>query len=136
MNCTVSFKATTNTPAPLKLLSRKRKRLNSKTWINKGILISIKRKRKLYWRGYVNENEVAKSLYKIYANIFNKLFVWQHSYTFLSNCNSINMTFKLPTSKQSINSIPHESYDSNGKLTRNQEEITNQFYQFFATIGL
>ena len=39
-----------------------------KPWITKKILISIKRKKKLYWSDYVNGNEVAKLLYKIYAN--------------------------------------------------------------------
>ena len=43
------IKTITNTHAPLKLLSRKQKRLNSKPWITKGILISIKCKKKLYW---------------------------------------------------------------------------------------
>ena len=62
------IKTITNTHAPLKLLSRKQKRLNLKLWITKGILISIKCKKKLYWSDCVNENEVAKSLYKIYAN--------------------------------------------------------------------
>ena len=62
------IKTITNTHAPLKLLPRKQKRLNSKPWITKGILISIKCKKKLYWSDYVNGNEVAESLYKIYAN--------------------------------------------------------------------
>ena len=42
---------------------------------------------------------------------------------------------ELLPKKISINSIPHEIYDSNGILTSNQEEITNQFNQYFATIG-
>ena len=62
------IKTITNTHAPLKLLSRKQKRLNSKPWITKGILISIKCKKKLHWSDYVNGNEIVKSLYKIYAN--------------------------------------------------------------------
>ena len=37
--------------------------------------------------------------------------------------------------KKSINRIPHEIYDLNGILTSNQEEISNQFNQYFATIG-
>ena len=136
------IKTITNTHAPLKLLSRKQKRLNSKPWITKGILISIKCKKKLYWSDYVNGNEVAKSLYKIYANKLkqiirlakklyfdNQLQSHQHD-----SCKTWEVLRELLT-KKSINSIPHEIYNSNGILTSNQEEITNQFNKYFATIG-
>ena len=39
---------TIDTHAPLKKLSRKQRRLKSKPWITKGLLISIKRKQKLH----------------------------------------------------------------------------------------
>ena len=135
------IKTITNTHAPLKLLSRKQKRLNSKPLITKGILISIKSKKKLYWSDYVNENEVAKSLYKIYANklkqiirlakklyVDNQLQSHQHG-----SCKTWEVLREL-LPKKSINSIPHEIYNSNGILTSNQE-ITNHFNQYFATIG-
>ena len=86
------IKTIANTHALLKLLSRKQKRLNLKSWITKGILISIKRKKKLYWSDYVNGNEVAKSLYQIYANKLKQIIRFEKSYTLTSSCNPINTT--------------------------------------------
>ena len=71
-------------------------------------------------------------------------FVWQKGYTLLSICNPIDMTlaklgkdYENHFQKKSLSSsIPHGILHSNGKLTRNHKEITSQFIQFFATIGL
>ena len=136
------IKTITNTHAQLKLLSRKQKRLNLKPWITKGILISIKCKKKLYWSDYVNGNEIAKSLYKNYANKLKQIIRLAKKLYFgnqlQSHQHDSRKTWKvlrelLP--KKSINSIPQEIYVSNGILTSNQEKITNQFNQYFATIG-
>ena len=127
----------------MKLLSRKQKRLNSKPWITNGILISIKCKKKLYWSDFVNGNEVAKLLHKIYANKLkqiirlakklyfdNQLQFHQHD-----SRKTWEVLRELPQ-KKSINNIPHEIYNnSNGFSISNQEEITSQFSQYFATIG-
>ena len=110
--------------------------------ITKGILISIKCKKKLYWSDYVNGNEVAKALYKIYANKLKQIIRLAKKLYFDKQLQSdqhySRKTWKvlrelLP--KKSNSSIPHEIYDSNGILTSNQEEITNQFNQYFEKIG-
>ena len=129
-------KTITNTHAPLKLLSRKPKRLNSKPWITKEILISIKCKKKLYWSDYVNGNEVAKSLYKIYPNklqqiirLAKKLYFGNQLQSHQHDSRKTWEILRELLPKKSINSIPQEIYDSNGILTSNQEKITNQFNQ-------
>ena len=58
------IKTITNAHAPLKLLSRKQKRLNSKPWITKGILISIKCKKKLYWARITISSRLASRIEK------------------------------------------------------------------------
>ena len=75
-NCTVDeqfkrfldiFSITLSKHAPLRKKSRKEKKLNSKPWITKGILISSKTKNKLYianLKGSANDVQ----LYKIYRN--------------------------------------------------------------------
>ena len=136
------IKTTTNTHAPLKLLSRKQKRLNSKPWIAKGILISIKCKKKLYWSDFVNGNEVAKSLHKIYANklkqiirLAKKLYFGNQLQSHQHDSRKTWEGLRELLPKKSINSIPHEIYNFNGFLTSNQEETTDQFNQYLAKIG-
>ena len=75
-NCTVNeqferfldiFNITLSKHAPLRRKSRKEKKLNSKPWITKGILISSKTKKKLYvanLKGSANDVQ----LYKTYRN--------------------------------------------------------------------
>ena len=46
---------------PLKKLSRKQRRLKSKPWITKGLLISIKRKQKLHKSHFINGSLIAKT---------------------------------------------------------------------------
>ena len=126
------IKTITNTHALLQLLSSKQKRINSKPWITKGILISIKRKKTPYWSDYVNGNEVAKSLYKIYANklkqiirLAKKLYFDKQQQSHQHDSRKLRKVLQKLPSKKSINSISHETYDSNDILTSNPEEITN-----------
>ena len=64
--------STTNTHAPLKKLSTKQKRLRSKPWITKGLLISIKKKLKLYKTHYIFGSINEKLYYKKYSNLLTK----------------------------------------------------------------
>ena len=57
-----------DTHAPLKKLSRKQRRLKSKPWITKGLLILIKRKQKLHKSHFISGSLIAKNYYKIYSN--------------------------------------------------------------------
>ena len=91
---------------------------------------------------YVNGNEAAKSLYKIYANKLKQIIRLAKKLHFDNQLQSHQYdsrktweVLRKLLSKKSINSILHKIYNSNGILTSNQEEITNQFNQYFATIG-
>ena len=53
--------------APLTKASRKKRKLINKPWITKGILVSIRRKQKLYINFFKNGIEIEKILYKTYA---------------------------------------------------------------------
>ena len=66
-DCRDIFNITLSKHAPLRRKSRKEKKLNSKPWITKGILISSKTKNKLYianLKGSANDVQ----LYKTYRN--------------------------------------------------------------------
>ena len=59
--------------APMKIASRKRQKLLERPWITRGILVSIKRKQKMYKTHFLSKDENLISQYRIYANKLNKL---------------------------------------------------------------
>ena len=59
--------------APLKMASRKKQKLISKPWVNKRILVSIRKKQKLYVNFYRSGTDAQKLLYKTYANKLTKI---------------------------------------------------------------
>ena len=67
------IKSTINAHAPLKIASRKQRKLLSKPWLTKGIQISIRNKKKLHQSFYVGGNAKQKLYYKKYANKLTKV---------------------------------------------------------------
>ena len=65
-NFVSTFRTCLNKYAPLKRASRKKRKLMSKPWINKGIFVSVRKK--LYVTHYLNGNEIRKKFYKTYSN--------------------------------------------------------------------
>ena len=59
--------------APLKKISRRQRKLKLKPWITRGLLISIKHKKKLYLSHFINGNTEKRNFYKKYANKLNKI---------------------------------------------------------------
>jgi len=62
------FKSVLDKYAPLRLMSRREKRLNEKLWITPGILKSIKTKNKLFRKLFKNNGSDSKTFYKKYLN--------------------------------------------------------------------
>ena len=56
----------------MKLASRKRQKLLKRPWLSKGILISIKRKQKMYKTHILSNNEKLITFYKKYCAKLNK----------------------------------------------------------------
>ena len=59
--------------APLRQISRRQKRLRSKPWLTKGLLVSIKYKQKLYHSHFLSNDVDKKTYYKQYSNKLNKI---------------------------------------------------------------
>ena len=57
----------------MKIASRKRQKLLERPWITRGLLVSIKRKQKMYKTYFLSKNEKLISLYRVYANKLNKI---------------------------------------------------------------
>ena len=79
------IKSTINAHAPLKIASRKQRKLISKPWLTKGIQISIHNKKKLHQSFYVGGHVEQKLYYKKYANKLTKVKKLSKNYTFLRN---------------------------------------------------
>ena len=67
------IKSIINAHAPLKIASRKQRKLLSKPWPTKGVQISIRYKKKLHQSFYVGGNAERKSYHKKYANKLTKV---------------------------------------------------------------
>ena len=69
---TTVFNSTLDKHAPLRLMSRKEKRLSYKPWITRGIITSIKTKNRLFKKLFKNKsaytNSTLKEQYKKYLN--------------------------------------------------------------------
>ena len=64
---------TINRHAPLRKLTRRQKRLNKKQWITNGILISIKKKQKLYRTHFLSSNPFNRIINKKYSNMLTRI---------------------------------------------------------------
>ena len=59
--------------APLRQASRRQKRIQSKPWLTKGLLVSIKHKQKLYRSHFMSHDLEKQQFYKQYSNKLNKI---------------------------------------------------------------
>ena len=61
-----------DTHAPLRPISRRTRKLLQKPWITKGLLTSIKKKRRMFKSHFLSGEEKKKSFYKVYSNKLTK----------------------------------------------------------------
>ena len=59
--------------APLQRLSRKQKKLASKPWITKGILISIRKKCAMFRTHFIKGNLAKQTLFRLYSNTLTRI---------------------------------------------------------------
>ena len=62
-----------DTHAPLKVLSRKQRKLKLKPWITKSILVYIKKKQNFFKSHFLNGSDAHKQFYTKYTNKLTKL---------------------------------------------------------------
>ena len=62
-----------DTHAPLRPILRRMRKLLQKPWITKGLLTSIKKKRRMFKSHFLSGEENKKSFYKVYSNKLTKL---------------------------------------------------------------
>ena len=136
------FKSVVDKHAPFKLLSRRQSKFMLKPWITKDIKISIKKKQKMYKSHYLEGNEVAKLLYKNYANKLSKIKNAENKRYFgseLHNCKTnIHKTWDIiksllpkKTAKQTIQMLEA----SDGTVVHDPKLIEIHLGDYFSTVA-
>ena len=117
-----------NTHISFKSSSRKQKRLQSKPLLTKGLLVSIKKKQKLYLTPFKTDvlAKKKKQFYKIYANKLNKLKLKAKTmYDFNQFKKYSNNSQKTRSLISSLLHSRSESFYAPLKLYLNERETTN-----------
>ena len=130
-----------NQHAPLKKASRRKSKLINKPWITKGILISIRRKQKLYINCYKNGSDAQKILYKIYSNKLTKIKTFAkklYLQTEIVNSSQDMRKFwgimkTLLPNKPLANSP--DMINVNGSMINNPVDIAENFNKYFCGVG-
>ena len=127
---------------PLKKVSKRQLRLQSKPWITKGIRSSIAIRNKLYKSYMSTSNDYYFTKYKIYRNKLKHLILiskksFYNNY-FNTNKDNIKETWKgikqLITLKKTAYSTPTTLKIGNTKIT-DTKSIANEFNKYFANVG-
>lgn len=138
-----AIKETIDNHAPLKRLSRKEQKLKSKPWLTKGILVSIKCKRRLFKSHFSRGDDLQKAYYKAYSNKLTKIKTLSKKTYFekeLQNNSSNPRKFweilrsALPEQSNKSSSIPTDLTVDGTKID-NPLTISECFNNFFCNIG-
>ena len=127
----------------LQKISRKKRKLLSKPWITKGILVSIKNKQKIHKTCYCKGNDFEKQIYKKYANLLTRVKSLSKrlyfQYKFHKNRNNSQQTRN--TIRELITPIFQKVKSTISMLNTASGEITdpcviaNKFNNYFVNIG-
>ena len=130
--------------APLRQASRKQKRIQSKPCLTKGLLVSIKRKQKLYRSHFLSHDFEKQQFYKQYSNKLNKIkYKPKKSFyvDFFEECFIYNNPRKIWST---INSLLHTKSDNsstpsklriNDIVVDNPVQLADCFNHHFTEVG-
>ena len=130
--------------APLKKLSRKQQKLQSKPWITKGILISVRHKRKLYKSHFLAGTEIQKRFYKKYLNTLTKVKTASkkiyYRQEFGRNLNNPRKTWELirsalPTNQSRTNKSKIDLLKIDGQDINESFSIAEKLNEHFVSVG-
>lgn len=136
------FKSCVDKCAPLRKLTRKERKLKSKPWMSRGILISIQTKQKMYRSHFHLGNDFQVSHYKAYSRLLSHITekAKQRHYRkiFSDSKTDISKTWKaiksLLHSKKNNSQFP-EQIKQSGLTISDPEQICATFNNYFSTIG-
>ena len=136
-----TIKTVINTHAPLKQCTRRQKRLQCKSWISKGLYVSIQKKQKLYKTHYLRGSNNQKAFYKRYANLLTKLKTAAKKLYFENQLKSVTNNPK-ETWKILRELLPKKKCDTTPSTLKlddtvisDKNEIAGIFNTFFANVS-
>ena len=144
LKLTETFINILNKHAPLRPLSRREKKLNSKPWITKGILKSIKTKNNLFKSCYKCSDPNKIKFYKKYCNKLTHLKFFakrQYYHNILrDNRNDPKATWSVikqivDCKSYSSNKLPSSLKINNQLYETDSDEFLNQMCEYFANVG-
>ena len=141
-----TFQSILNKHAPFIKLSRKKKKLSQKPWISKGLLVSIKKKNRLFKACYKCNDKSKIEFYKKYRNMLTHLMklAKQEYYSNLFKKYNNNSAKTWKTINDLVNfkkipckgSISSNSFKINGKeYNAYLEDFANLLNNHFSSIG-
>ena len=138
-----NLRIVTDRHAPMRKASRQKKTKLEKPWVSKAILVSIKRKHKLFKTHFWSNDLRKQREYKTYSKKLSKIIkVARKSYLskqFELNRDNIKRTRKLIGSlidRRNTNSqIPIKKILYNNRLYSDKQSICNQLNTYFVSVG-
>ena len=128
--------------APLQTASRRRKRIQSKPWLTKGLLISIKTKQALYKQYFLSNNEFGKWYYKKYANkltrvkiLAKKLHYFESIKDKKNNPKELWKVINSAIPSKCSSFLPITKMKVGNTEVDERDEITEHFNNYFVEIG-
>ena len=111
-------------------------------WMTKGLMISQKRKEKLFSKKVKKPTDNNKEMFKIYNKVYNKLrraskkiYYDDQFKTFTKNCKQTwTLIREIIGSKKERSQIP-DFFKENGQLIKDNLDIANGFNDFFSQVG-
>ena len=127
--------------APVLTPSRKQKRWQTKPWLTKGLIISIKNKQRLYKTFFSNGNDFEKSYFKKYSNkltreknLSKKLYYKEALSLRKNNPKELWKLIKTVIPPKRTTSLPMKVQIDNN-TSEDPMEISQHFNEYFAVIG-
>ena len=130
--------------APLRQASRRQKRIQSKPWLTKGLLVSIKRKQKLYRSHFMSHDLEKQQFYKQYSNKLNKIKYKAKKFFYVDLCEECFIHNNLRKIWSTTNSLLHTKSDNpstpsklriNDIVVNNPVELADCFNHHFSEVG-
>ena len=123
--------------ASLQRLSRKQKKLASKPWVTKGILISIRKKNAMFRTHFIEGNLAEKTMFRLYSNTLTRIKALSKKIYFCSEFarNKKNLRKTWEIIRSALPCKPNREPPVAFKETQDPNVIANQFNDYFCSIG-
>ncbi len=143
MNAIINaLKDVTNKHAPIRKTSSSKQRLLKKPWISKGLLVSIKKRQKMFRTHFLSKNSIKVKQYKTYNNKLNKIKERAKRNYFAAQFNFHKQNIKatwgligmlIRTKRKSTTAVNKRFY--NNRCYTDKQDICQKLNSYFINVG-